>query len=100
MKLAKLIATHIKASDVEIFLSDFFEAYFKCTGVKVKPTMIKYDCAGQLKTGIIATTRGDVLVSTQIKFANVFCVLFLIMDEMTEKEIEETCNWIETAKWG
>ena len=40
VKLAKLIATRIKTPDVELFLSDFSEACFKCTGVKVKPTMI------------------------------------------------------------
>ena len=50
MKLSTLIATRIKAPDVELFLSALFKACFTCTGVKVKPTMIHYDCAGQLKT--------------------------------------------------
>ena len=85
MKLAKLIATCIRAPDVEIFLSDLFEACFKCTGVKVKPTMIHSNCAGQAKTGITAATRGDGQVITNIHFANAFCVLFLRMDGMMYK---------------
>ena len=62
--------------------------------------MIHSDCAGQTNTGIIAATRGDGQVSTQIQFANAFCVLFLRMSDMTEKEIAETGNSIETAIWG
>ena len=99
VKISELIATRIKAPDVELFLSDFFEACFKCPGGKVKPTIIHADCEGQLKTGIIAATRGDGQVITQIQFANAFCVLFLRMYDMIEKEIAETGNWIEIAKW-
>ena len=62
--------------------------------------MIHSDCVGQLKTGIISETREYGEVSTQIKFANAFCVLFLRMADMTEKEIAETGNSIETAIWG
>ena len=64
VKLSQLIETRIKAPDVELFLSALFEAFFKCTGVKVKPTMIHSDCAGQLETVIIVATRGDGQVST------------------------------------
>ena len=70
---------------MNIFLWALFEACFKCTGVKVKPITIHSDCAGQLKTRIIAATRGDVQVSTQIKFANTFCVLFLRIVDIMEK---------------
>ena len=70
---------------MDIFLSDLFEACFKCTGVKVKPTMIHSNCAGQAKTGINAATRGDGQVITNIHFANAFCVLFLRMDGMMYK---------------
>ena len=79
VKLAELIATSIKAPDVELFLSALFETCFKCTGVKVKPTIIHFDCAVQLKTGIISAMCGDGQVSTQIQFSNAFYVLFLIM---------------------
>ena len=98
MKLAELIATRIKAPDVELFMSDFFEACFKCTGVKVKPSMIHSYCVGQLKTGIIAATRGYGQVRTHIKFENAFCVLFIRIADMMEKEIAETGNWIKTVK--
>ena len=53
-----------------------------------------------MKRGIISATRGDRQVSTQIKFTNVLCVKFLRMDDMMEKKIAETDNWIETEKWG
>ena len=65
VKLAKLITICIKTPDMNMFLSALFEACFKCTGVKVKPTTIHSNCTGKLKTGIIAATRGDVQVSTQ-----------------------------------
>ena len=100
VNFSELIATHIKAPDVEIFLSALFKSCLKCTGVKINPIIIHSDCAGQLKTGIIAATRGDRQVSTQIKFTNVLCVKFLRMDDMMEKKIAETDNWIETEKWG
>ena len=92
VKLAKLIETCSKAPDVEIFLLALFEACFEFTGVKVKPTMIQFDRAGQLKTGIIAGTRGYGKVSTQIQFSNAFCVIFLRMADIMEKEITEIGN--------
>ena len=98
--LAEMVSNKNKTDDVAAFLTHLAKDCEAYTGHKLRPRMIHTDEAGQLKNGILAVFAKEGQVRNQIMYANMCTLLYLRLADKMSHEINETGDWVESAKWA